>query len=163
MQVVKKKKLAPTQKAYALPVIGWREWLALPDFGIDSIKAKIDTGARTSSLHAYDIKYYLRAGKRWVKFKVHPSQKDTTEEISCRAPVIDIRKVKSSTGTATVRPVISTIFSLNDYIWEAEVTLIDRSEMGFRMLLGRKALKGRFLVHPGRSFLITSKSPRGEQ
>jgi hypothetical protein len=147
-------------KIRSMPIVGWREWMELPDLDISQIKAKIDTGATTSSLHAYDIKQYLRAGKKWVKFKVHPYQRDISLAVTCRAPVVDMRHVKSSTGVSTLRPVIMTSFRLGVHEWHAELTLVDRSEMGFRMLLGRNAMKGLFLVHPGRSFVIGHK-PKG--
>ncbi|MDX1674404.1 MAG: RimK/LysX family protein [Longimicrobiales bacterium] len=135
------------------PVIGWREWIELPELGIDAIKAKVDTGARSSSLHAYDIRRFKRGGRRRVRFKVHPIQRDFRTTVEADAPLIDLRKVTSSSGTASLRPVILTAVELHGQRWEIEVTLTRRDEMGFRMLLGRQAVRHRFVVDPGRSFI----------
>jgi len=142
MPKVKKEKL----------IIGWREVVALPTLGIPAIKAKVDTGARTSSLHAYDLKFYKRGGKSFVKFKVHPKQKDSKTTIKTHAPVIEFRKVRSSNGLETKRPVISAQVSLMGETWDTELTLADRDQMGFRMLLGRQCFRGRMLVDVGKSF-----------
>ena len=133
-------------------VIGWREWIALPTLGIDTIKAKVDTGARSSSLHAYDIKRFRRGGTRFVRFKVHPIQRDFRTTVEAEAPLLDLRKVRSSSGTETLRPVILSEIELHGQRWEIEITLTRRDAMGFRMLLGRQAVRKRFVVDPGRSF-----------
>lgn len=130
-------------------ILGWREWVALPDLGIDAIKAKTDTGARTSSLHAYDIR--IENGD--VLFKVHPIQHDLERVVNCRAPLVDQRRVRSSSGLQKLRPVIETHFEIMGERWPIELTLAPRDRMVFRMLLGRHVLKGRFLVDPGASFL----------
>ncbi len=135
-----------------LIIIGWREWLLLPDLGISRIKAKIDTGARSSSLHAYDIEQFEREGCSLVRFKVHPIQRQEQLEVSCIAEVHDIRSVRSSSGQATDRIVIQTRVSWLDQTWSIDLTLADRSQMGFRMLVGREAIRGRMLVEPGRSY-----------
>ncbi len=135
------------------PVIGWREWVTLPDFGPPPIKAKVDTGARTSSLHAYDIEILRRRGKEMVRFKIHPLQRDKKKIITCEAPLIDQRWVKSSTGARDRRPVILTVALLMGQRWSIELTLTNRDLMGFRMLLGREATRARFLIDPGRSYL----------
>ena len=140
-------------RARERPVIGWREWVALPGLGIEAIKAKVDTGARSSSLHAYDIRRFKRGGRRWVRFKVHPIQRDFRTTAETEAPLIDLRKVTSSSGTASLRPVILTEIELHGQRWEIEITLTRRDEMGFRMLLGRQAVRDRFVVDPGRSFI----------
>lgn len=140
-------------KKKELKVIGWREWVALPDMGIKKIKAKVDTGARTSSLHAFDLKIYTRGGQDFVKFKIHPEQRNAKGEKEFSTKVIEYRKVKSSNGQTEQRPVILTTFKLFGEEWESEITLTNRDEMGFRMLLGRESLKNRFLIHSGRSFL----------
>lgn len=133
-------------------VIGWREWLRLPELGIRKVKAKIDTGARTSSLHAFGVQTFEREGKTFVRFKVHPLQKDTKKTVTAEAEVLEFRDVKSSNGQVTKRPVIlTTVEALGD-TWEVELTLANRDEMGFRMLLGREAVRGQFLVDAGRSF-----------
>ncbi|MFB7250647.1 ATP-dependent zinc protease [Microbacterium sp. NPDC056234] len=132
---------------------GWREWVSLPDAGVDWIKAKIDTGARTSSLHAYDVEEFEREGEEWVRFRVKPwqeSQKDTTT-VEC--PVHDRRRVRSSSGHQQDRLVVLLAIRLVDRLIVSEVTLSNRDEMGFRMLIGREALRRGFVVDPARSFL----------
>ncbi len=142
-----------------LPVIGWREWAKLQALGIDQIKAKIDTGARTSSLHAHDIQEITRGSKKYVRFEVHPEQRSQKGVVVCETRLLEKRKIKDSGGKVTVRPVIVTPITLGDKTWEIELTLIDRREMGFRMLLGRQAIRHIFFINPGRSFL-TGKSKR---
>ncbi len=133
-------------------VIGWREWLELPDLGIRKVKAKIDTGARSSSLHAFDVKTIERDGKQFARFKVHPLQRNSKKTVECEAEILEFRMVKSSTGHAQKRPVIlTTVEALGDE-WTIELTLANRDEMGFRMLLGREAVRGRFLVDAGNSY-----------
>ena len=142
-----------------MPVIGWREWAGLPALGIDYIKVKIDTGARSSALHAYGIRRIVKQGVEWVQFRVHPIQRDASTTIECEAPLLDERQVRSSTGKSTLRPVILTTLRMGDRSWPIEVTLIRRDVMGFRMLLGRQAIRRRFLVHAGRSYLQSEKRP----
>ncbi len=136
-----------------LPRIGWREWTALPELGIDSIKAKVDTGARTSALHAFDLEYRRRGRTTFVTFKVHPLQDDTRRTVSAEAELVDERLVRNTGGAQSLRPVIRTPVEVAGQTWEIELTLVGRDEMGFRMLLGRQAVRRRFLVDPGRSFL----------
>ena len=133
--------------------IGWREWLALPKLEVPLIKAKVDTGARTSSLHAFDVETFRRRGVERVRFKIHPLQRSSRETIAAEAELIEHRLVKSSTGKQTLRPVIATTIDLMGSMWDIELTLINRDSMGFRMLLGREAIRGLFVVDPGRSFL----------
>ncbi|MCB0393958.1 MAG: ATP-dependent zinc protease [Bdellovibrionales bacterium] len=140
--------------------IGWREWVKFPDLKIPSIKAKVDTGARTSALHATHLEIKKRGSVSWVYFKVHPSQVGHGPVVSCHAKLIEYRKIRSSNGHLTVRPVISTNIQLGDDIWSAEFTLVDREMMGFRMLLGREAIRRKFLVDAGRSFLIGKKKKK---
>jgi hypothetical protein len=134
--------------------IGWREWVGLPELGISKIKVKVDTGARTSALHATHVEVITKSKSKWVKFNVHPSQDGHGRIIKCEAPLLEFRKIKSSTGHLTIRPVISSIVKLGEFLFEAEFTLVDREMMGFRMLLGREAIRNRFLVHAGRSFKV---------
>ena len=136
-----------------LPVIGWREWVSLPELGVHRIKAKVDTGARSSSVHAFDIDVFSRDGYDWVRFGVLPIQGDNSTSIRVEARVVDQRTVRSSSGEVSMRPVIETTVRLHGITWPVEMTLADRQEMRFRMLLGRQAFRGRFLVHAGRSFL----------
>ncbi|MBI4615221.1 MAG: ATP-dependent zinc protease [Planctomycetes bacterium] len=138
----------------AKPAIGWREWVSLPDLGIEAVKAKVDTGARTSSLHAFEVETYLRFdGKEIVRFKVHPFQKDTAESVEAEAELVGARLVRSSSGREEIRPLIATTIELLGRRWPIELTLASRDSMGFRMLLARQAVRGEFLVDPGRSFL----------
>jgi len=135
-----------------LPVIGWREWVGLPDLGIQTIKAKVDTGARSSSLHAYDLDRFERDGHEFVRFKVHPVQRKSIDVVETEARILEYRSVRSSSGKATMRPVVITNVALLGQVWPVELTLANRDEMGFRMLLGREAFRGRFLVDAGRSY-----------
>lgn len=136
----------------AKPVIGWREWVSLPELGIKAIKPKIDTGARSSSLHAFDVETFRRGGKRYVRFRVHPFQRDSKTTVTASSQIVEFRKVKSSSGHQALRPVITTDVELLGQRWSIELTLANRDEMGFRMLLGREAVRGRFLVDAGRSY-----------
>lgn len=139
--------------ARRLPVLGWREWVTLPELGIERVKAKVDTGARSSSLHAYDIHRFRRGGTSMIRFKVHPVQKDDRTVVEAEAELLEQRKVRSSNGVQTIRPVISAEVEVGSERWPIELTLVRRDLMGFRMLLGREAVRKRFLVDPGRSFL----------
>jgi hypothetical protein len=141
-----------TAKFHPLPVIGWREYAKFPDLNIERIKAKVDTGARSSSLHAVNIEYFTKQGERWVRFEVHPDQKTSKVVVSCQAKLLDERQVKDSGGKRTHRPVIETTIVLGVTPIKAELTLIARDAMGFRMLIGRQAVRGRFLVDPGHSY-----------
>lgn len=140
-------------KSKIKPTIGWREWVALPEFRVRGIKAKIDTGARTSALHAYDVEIFRERGVRMAKFEIHPFQRTTTRTIHAEAEVVEQRWITSSNGERSLRPVILTTMEWLDQSIEIELTLTNRDSMGFRMLLGREAIRGRFLVDPGRSFL----------
>ena len=140
-----------------LTTLGWREWVSLPALGIAGIKAKIDTGARSSSLHAFDIKAIEVNGEHWVEFKVNPQQHETTELIHCRAPLKDYRQVTDSGGHRSMRYVIETQICIGDEQFLAEMTLADRSQMLFRMLLGRTAMKNRYTVDPSRSYCASQK------
>ncbi len=135
-----------------LPVIGWREWVALPELGIGKIKVKVDTGARSSSLHAFNLTKFERDGAEWVSFEVHPLQRSKTTSITVEAEVLEHRSVKSSSGVAKIRPVIITEIELLGERWPVELTLASRDNMGFRMLLGREAFRRKFLVDAGKSY-----------
>lgn len=143
-------------------VLGWREWVSLPELGIDKIKAKVDTGARTSALHAFDVKLKEENGKRTVSFKMHPLQKNTDYVVECQAEVIDERDVTDSGGHREKRLVIKTTVNIGELCLPVEVTLTDRDTMKFRMLLGRTALKPGFIVDPARSFLTTKAKQNKE-
>ena len=142
----------PTDGSAPLVIIGWREWVALPELGIEHIKAKIDTGARSSSLHAFEIEAFIREGKSMVRFEVHPVQRRDDITVQCEAEVFDVRRVRSSSGEVSKRFVIRTEVQWMGERWPVELTLADRSEMGFRMLIGREAIRSRLLVDPGRSY-----------
>ena len=141
------------------PVIGWREWVLLPDFLTVPIKAKIDTGARTSSIHSFGTRRFTERGEPHVEFLVHPRQGVDTPEIACVAPVKDERWVKSSNGESEFRIVVETMARLGSIDWPIELTLADRDVMGFRMLLGREAIRRRFLVDPARSYRLSDRHP----
>lgn len=135
-----------------LPVIGWREWVKLPELGINRIKVKVDTGARTSSLHVLDLENFTKNGNPWVRFKVHPIQRTTKRTVKSEAQVLELRSVRNSGGKASMRPVIITNVTLLGETWPVELTLANRDDMGFRMLLGREAIRQKFLVDPGGSY-----------
>lgn len=133
-------------------VLGWREWVVLPELGVRGTKAKLDTGARTSALHAFRIKDFTRDGIEMVRFEVHPLQRSSAAAVTVEAEVVDRRSVRNSGGVTEHRPVISTLVQIGEMEWPIEVTLTRRDEMGFRMLLGRQALRGRALVDSGSSY-----------
>lgn len=140
-------------------VVGWREWVGLPELGIDSIKAKVDTGARTSALHAFDLKAQQEDGVYRVQFSVHPIQENNTTVIACEAGVHDERWVRDSGGHRELRYVIKTLLTIDGRSWPIEVTLTNRDTMGFRMLLGRTAMDERLIVDPSQSFLTNLSKP----
>lgn len=134
--------------------LGWREWIGLPDLGIRQLKAKVDTGARTSALHAFDIRPYSADGQERVEFLLHPKQRNTETIVRCHADIIDQRLVSDSGGHREQRFVIQTTLNLGTHSWPIEVTLTARDDMRFRMLLGRAAIKGLATVDPSRSYLV---------
>lgn len=135
-----------------LPIIGWREWVSLDQFGILAIKAKVDSGARSSSLHVFELNEFEHEGKTWARFKVHPIQRNSDVEVEVEAPILEYRSVRSSSGKAQIRPVVETTITLMGESWPIEITLARRDKMKFRMLLGRQAFRGRFLLDAGASF-----------
>ncbi|MDH3232350.1 MAG: ATP-dependent zinc protease [Alphaproteobacteria bacterium] len=138
-------------------LIGWREWVGLPELGVQMVKSKIDTGARSSALHAWNIRPFDKGDAPWVAFDLHPMQRDNNVVIECEAPVLGERHVRSSSGTIQLRYVIKTVLELGVRRWPIELTLTNRDEMGFRMLLGRTALRRRVIIDPSRSFLSTRR------
>ncbi len=137
--------------------VGWREWLALPELGIPAIKAKIDTGARTSALHTFMVQTFRADGRLQVRFGLHPLQRRKDIKIICVADVVDQRIVRNSGGHKEKRYVIQTPMRLGDRQWPIEITLTDRDPMLFRMLLGRTAMQSCVMVDPGASFLTGHK------
>lgn len=131
-------------------VIGWHEWCALPKLHLPAIKAKIDTGAKTSALHAFEIKPYKKQSETYVKFLIHPIQGDDETVVQCRAKVVDIRSVMSSNGHKEKRYVISTPLVMGGERWDIEVTLSNRDPLTYRMLLGREALERHVIIDPHR-------------
>lgn len=144
----------------AKPTLGWREWVQMLDFGPAKIKAKIDTGARTSAIHAEDIVIFRRKGKRMVRFRLYPVQRSREKALLVETELLEKRKVRSSVGHETNRPVIVVHLTIGQFSWPIELTLVNRDIMGFRMLIGRQAIRKRFLVDPGRSFLIGKKKKK---
>lgn len=133
--------------------IGWAEWVALPDLGLPAIKAKVDTGARTSALHAFQVEPFGPPATPMVRFAIHPIPGRTDIIIYCSAPVIDRREVTSSNGEREMRSVITTRVQIGERIWPIEMTLANRETMAYRMLLGRQAIRGDIRVDPAASYL----------
>lgn len=136
-----------------LPVLGWREWIALPELNLPPIKVKIDTGARTSALHAFFVDPFKRGKQQWVRFGIHPHPHDSELAIECEAKVKDRRVITDSGGHKQRRYVIETEMLIGQNMFSAELTLTNRDTMKFRMLLGRTAMNSRFIVNPAESYL----------
>lgn len=134
--------------------IGSEEWCAFSELGLPAVKARVDSGAKTSSIHAFNIHTFRRDNEKWVSFEIHPIQNSRRTVIRCERPIVDRRAVKSSSGVAETRYVILTPMTLGDETWDVELTLANRDSMGYRMLLGREAMKGRVLIDPNESFLL---------
>ena len=136
-----------------LVVAGWREWVGLPELGLDAVKAKLDTGARSSSLHADDVTIVVRDGVPFARFSVRPWQRTASGAVWGELPLLDERTVRSSTGHVETRPVVLGSVTIVGIVIPAEITLTNRDAMGFRMLIGREALRRRLLVNSGRSYV----------
>lgn len=143
--------------------MGWREWCGLPTLGIPLIKAKIDTGAHTSAVHAFDIEPFHRAGKLWVKFFIHPVQGNDQIIVPCTARVVDQRAVMSSNGHKEHRYVIETPLQMGAQCWPIELTLSNRDPLRFRILLGRAALRGRVMIDPTHSYHVRKATTREQK
>ena len=142
-----------THISSSLPLLGWREWVGLPELNIAQIKAKVDTGARSSALHAFVIDPYRKGGQRWIMFSIHPRQKHSDVSIECHAPIKDRRLVTDSGGHKQRRYVIETRLILGQSVITAEMTLTNRDSMLFRMLIGRTTMNNRFIIDPNASYL----------
>jgi len=134
--------------------IGWREWVGFPGLESVEVKAKIDTGARSSAIHAFNVDTFERSGEAWASFEVHPVQRHRFPTVRVEAPLVDRRAVRSSNGVAEERLVIVTPVQLGPDRFPIELTLTNRDEMGFRLLLGRSAVRRRYLVDPAKSYLL---------
>ena len=140
-------------------IAGWREYVALPALGIGPLVAKLDTGARTAALHAENIRIYEKDGSYRIRFDV-PIDAEGKRVKTCDLPVSDERRVKNTGGRSELRQVVETDLQLGGSVWQAQITLTDRADMGVPMLLGRSTIRGRFLVHPGRSFVLSQEVRR---
>ncbi len=151
---------SPGRANPARTLIGWREWVHLPDLLPEAddvlgwVKAKVDTGARTSAIHAWDIESVDRDGQEWLRFRLHPRQADDEVVVEAEARLVEEREVRSSNGDVERRPVVETTLALGGERYRIELTLTNRDQMGFRMLLGRTGMADHLLVDPGRSYLL---------
>ena len=139
--------------------IGWREWASFPDWGIEYIKAKIDSGARTSTIHVDDLVYFDKNNASWVRFKISPWQKSKKDQVNIEAPVHSMKEIRSSSGCLEKRPVVVAKLEMAGRSLDVELSLTNRNKMGFRMLLGREALNGNFSIVTGKSYLC-GKPPK---
>lgn len=142
--------------------LGWREWVDLPELGLADIKAKVDTGARTSALHAFELRTFEENGRQRVEFRMHPNQRDQHTVVVCTADIKDEREVRDSGGHVENRWVIETPVTIGSETWAIELTLTARDDMLFRMLLGRTAMRGRAIVNPSRSYLTGKRGHNKE-
>lgn len=140
--------------------LGWREWVAFPELNLPAIKAKIDTGAKTSALHAFHVERYQKETVNMLKFLVHPIQQNTDFKIECHAPILDQREIVDSGGHREMRYVIESLISIGDKVWPIELSLTNRDTMRFRMLLGRRAMAYSAIVEPDVSYLHGKLNPR---
>lgn len=143
-----------------LLTLGWREWVSLPELGLNRIKAKVDTGARTSSLHAFELRDFEEAGIHRVEFKMHPNQHDNDTVVVCVADIVDERLVRDSGGRQEKRWVIESPLTIGSVTWNTELNLTSRDDMRFRMLLGRTAFAGQAMVDPARSYVLGKRQRR---
>jgi len=153
----RKKQSISVQDPDDLLLVGWREWIALPEFGVDRLYAKFDSGATMSSLHAEHIEVFKRGSNSWIRFFVIGNHDSEETPYHCNAKLIDYRSIRSSSGHTESRPVIETTLYIAGYQWQIEVTLSNRESLECRMLLGRSALAGRCLVDCGRSDVLSKK------
>ncbi len=159
MKAVGTKKTGKKKKARkAVTEIGWREFVAMPDLGISRFRAKIDTGARTSALHATNQRVFTKEGEKWIEF--HVPVPGTPRTTRCSMPLAGVRRIKNTSGLAEERYIVKTKLVLGGRRWPIELSLADRENMGFDLILGRTAIRGRkLLVDPGRSYLVELRRP----
>jgi len=138
-------------------ILGSLENCDLPDLGIFDLQVRVDTGAKTSSLHVDNLSRYNKAGKPWVKFVIHSNIHNVEDVVECTAQLHDVRRIKSSNGASEERYVIKTAVHLGNKSWPIEITLTDRSDMSYLMLLGREAMKDNVLVDPSTTFLLSNE------
>lgn len=138
-------------------MVGCTENCDLPGLGITDLEVRVDTGAKTSSLHVDNIKKFKRSGKTWVSFDIHPTVHNVNDIICCESPLKDVRKIKSSNGTSEERYIVRTTIRMNKQEWKIDISLTDRSDMSYLMLLGREAMLDRIIVDPSETFLLTSE------
>lgn len=138
-------------------MVGCTENCDLPGLGIKDLEVRVDTGAKTSSLHVDNIKKFKKGGKTWVSFDIHPTVHNVNDIIHCEAPLKDVRKIKSSNGTSEERYIVRTPIRMNQQEWKIDISLTDRSDMSYLMLLGREAMLDRIIVDPSETFLLTSE------
>nr|CAA6828782.1 MAG: hypothetical protein sometimes fused to ribosomal protein S6 glutaminyl transferase [uncultured Thiotrichaceae bacterium] len=146
-----------TNNSKQLATVGWREWVSLPELGLPAIKAKVDTGARTSALHAFELERYRHEGQDKVRFSMHPIQRQTETVVICEAVIKDQREVTDSGGHTELRYVIETLLQVGEASWPIELTLTNRDNMRFRMLIGRQAMNNNLLVNPASSYVQGKK------
>ena len=138
-------------------IIGSIEVCDLPDIGITNLQIRVDTGAKTSSLHVDSLEMFKKNGKPWLRFDIHPDVYDIEKVTSCESALFDVRSIKSSNGVSEERYVIKTVMCLGDQSWPIEITLTNRSDMSYLMLLGRQGMRGRLLVDPSKRFLLSNE------
>ncbi len=154
MHDVSRDQRVPPGEGPGLPVIGWREWLSLPALGLPAVKVKIDTGARTSALHAYHVERVESDEGTLLRMHIHPLPRRRDLGVCCEAPLLEDRLVRDSGGHEEIRPVIRCPLVLGTMQWDIDITVTNRDNMRFRMLLGRTALRGRVLIDPGTSYCL---------
>ncbi|RYB93971.1 hypothetical protein EUA93_06155 [Nocardioides oleivorans] len=142
----------PAEDSAPATIVGWREWVSLPQAGVPWVKAKIDTGARSSSIHAFDLEVFVEDGRDWVRFSIHPWQRSDDDHTELSLPVLDTREVRSSNGQVEKRYAVALDVVLAGRTITTVMTLSNRDEMGFRMLIGREALERGYLVDSSRSY-----------
>lgn len=135
--------------------VGWKEWASLPELGITAIEVKVDTGAKTSALHSFDLEAFEKDGQTYVRFGLHPDRHSVDNELYCEAKVVDQRMVSDSGGHKELRYVIETPIVMGGQQWPIQITLARRESMAFRMLLGRQAMKNRIVVLADAHHLLT--------